>query len=318
MGKMKKVSTGLFGLLLIANIGVITAAEKKKPAAKAPDKAVVENGVGPMDQPMIMVDGEPVTSREYATFLQGNPTLVSRATSSEEGKAAALREMVSGYLIRKAMYAEGLVQKSETQPSQGEVIKAYEKLAEKHFPLPPNPDEKQAYAYYEAHPAEFGIPQMNRFNEVLFKAPKNADPAVDAAARERAEKALKRLEAGEKFDAVAVELTENPIGKVAKGDIGYVNPEDESWMKDAVKNLKVGDRTGILRSPTGYVILQMTDIRPGLISPYGNVRDKVIKNLRDAEQKKLRDAYVKGLAKDSKIEVVMPEIKVLFPNGVFP
>jgi parvulin-like peptidyl-prolyl isomerase len=73
-----------------------------------------------------------------------------------------------------------------------------------------------------------------------------------------------------------------------------------------------------MQSPEGVVILELTDVRPALISPYGNVRDKVIKDYRDEQQKKVRDAYVLELAKNLKIEAVAPSIQPLFPNGVLP
>jgi parvulin-like peptidyl-prolyl isomerase len=271
-----------------------------------------------MDKPLIIVDGMPVSSRDYANFLQSHPTIVSRAVNSEQGKAEALRELVSVYLLRKAMVAEGLLNKSESSPSAKEITQAYERLAEKHFPIPPAPSEKEGYQYYQTHQGEFGIPTMVRLNQILFKIPSQADAAVQDAVKQRAEKALKRLEDGEKFSDIATELTEYPIGKVAGGDIGFVNPEEEEWMRSALKDLKTGQRTGVVKSPAGFVILQLTEIRPGLTSPYANVRDRVIKSLMDTEQKRLRDSYIKALAKDVKIEIVMPDIKNLFPKGMFP
>ena len=313
-------------VLLTSGVAEVGATPSKATPTKAastqpaPASAAAPAGLAPMDQPLLTVDGMPVTPRDYASFLQSNPTIVSQAVSGAQGKSAALRELVSVYLLRKAMFDEGLLKKPEkgSSPSAKEITEAYEKLAEKHFTMPPVPSENEGYAYYQAHQAEFGIPTMVRLSQILFKFPAQSDAAVQEAAKQRAEKALKRLEAGEKFAAVATELTEYPIGKVAGGDIGFVDPEEQEWMKTALKDLKPGDRTGVVKTPEGFVILQLTDIRAGLTSPYANVRDKVIKNLRDAEQKTLRDAYVKGLAKEANIELVNPDIRALFPQGMFP
>lgn len=290
----------------------------EKPSAANKSSAATEAPAGPMDQPLLTVDNLPVTSRDYANFLQSHPSIVSRAASSKEGKIDALRELVTVYLLRKAMYAEGLLKDPQKTPSTNDITVAYEKLAEKHFTLPPNPTDKEGLAYYQAHQGDYGIPDMVRLSQILFKFPREADQAVRNAAHQRAEKALKRLEAGEKFAEVAAEMTENPIGKVVGGDIGYVNPDEQEWMKLALKDMKPGARTGVVESPAGYVILAMTDVRPGLISPYANVRDQVIKTLRDSEQKKLRDIYVNALAKEAKIELLTPDVKALFPQGMFP
>jgi parvulin-like peptidyl-prolyl isomerase len=286
-----------------------------KPEAKAP--AAEPNKVAPMDQPLVKVEGQIITSRDYASFLQMNPQIISKAFDSEQGKAAAIREMVSVYLLRKAMYDEGLLAKEEKDPSAKLLSEAYEKLAEKHFPQPPMPHEAAGFAYYQAHESAYGIPAMLRLSEIQFKFAKGADEKVQATVRERAEKALKRLEAGEAFESVAVELTENPIGKVTRGDIGFAETGKQPWLDEALKSLQPGERTGLVKAETGYYIFKLTDTRKGLVSPYANVREAVIKAMREEEQKKLRDAYVKTLAQKSSIEITMPSIQQLYPKGMF-
>jgi len=305
-----------FGLsaLLVAATSVDAADKKPKIDAAAP---LAKEELAPMDEPLMKVDGAAITGREYMGFLQAHPEIIARASHSDEGKKAAFRELVAAFLLQKAMYTDGLLKKEDKNPSQQQVVEAFEKLAERHFPLPPSPDDAAGFAYYQAHQNEFGIPPMIRMNEILIKISPKADQATQNSARERAEKALNRVIKGEKFVTVAAEVTENPVGKVTGGDIGFVEPQKEPWMAEAIKNLKVGEKTGILKSPTGFVILEVSDIRAGITSPYANVRDKVIKMLRDTKQRELRDPYVKGLAQSSKIEVISPDLKALFPEGVF-
>lgn len=311
------------GLAILLLCGAVEATAEgpspKKPASKPEQKssAAQPENLASMDQPLVTVEGQTITSRDYASFLQMNPQIISKAFNSEQGKAAAIREMVSIYLLRKAMYDEGLLSKEEKDPSAKVLADAYEKLAEKHFPQPPMPDEATAFAYYQAHESAYGIPGMLRLSEIQFKFAKGADEKVQEAVRERAEKALKRLEAGETFETLAVELTENPVGKVAGGDVGFIETGRQPWLDEAVKSLKPGDQTGLVKGDAGYFIFKLTDTRKGLVSPYGNVRDAVIKKLREDEQKKLRDAFVKSLAQKSKIEITLPNIQQLFPHGIF-
>lgn len=311
-----------FGFVGLVALNVASGETAPAKATTNPPAAVKEPAkeeeVGPMDKTLIEVDDKVITSREYINFLQGNPSVLSRAASSEEGKAEAFREIVRTYLLNKAMYSEGLLDAKEAEPTQKKIAEAYEKLAEKHFPIPPRPDDKAGFEYYQAHKDEFGIPELVRLNEIYFKVPEKASQVVAAAARERAEKALKRLAAGEKFSEIAGSLTDNALGKVTQGDVGFQPRDDKPWLKEALKDLKVGGRTGIVQTPTGFLILEITDIRPALTSPYANVRDKVIKTMREMEQKKVRDAYVKELAKSARIEVIAPELKALFPRGMFP
>jgi hypothetical protein len=321
------MSGGLIGLLVGAYGMDVQAkpavnkppVEAKKPATDTPAKATDSKELPPLEQPLITIEGVSINTQDYLNFLQTNPTIISRAASSEAGKRDALQELVRTFLLRRAMYDQGLLKKDEKEPpTPGVIVAAYEKLAKQHFPAPPAPDEKTAYAYYQAHQDNYGIPGNYRLNQILIKTPSNPNPAVLKAAEERAQVALQRLTAGEKFSAVASELTESAVGKVTAGDIGYVDPAEQPWLKDQLLKMKVGDRVGPMQSPEGVVILELTDVRPALISPYGNVRDKVIKDYRDEQQKKVRDAYVLELAKNLKIEAVAPSIQPLFPNGVLP
>lgn len=290
-------------------------------AVKIPTTAEAESGTStaaPLEHPLLKVEGFPLTTQDYMNFIQANPGVMSRAIGTEAGKAEALRELVRLFFLRRALYAEGFLNKDDKgpPPTPKAVADAYEKLAARHFPPPPKADERTAYAYYLAHPDDFGIPASVRLNQILFKYPVNAEPQIKAATRERAEVAVKRLEAGDKFASVAAEVSENPIGKVASGDIGFVQPSEQAWMLEALKDKPVGYRTGLVESPEGIQILEITDTRPALTAPYANVRDKVMKAMQDEGQKKIRDAYVRELAKGANIEVVAPNLKALFPNGL--
>lgn len=314
-----KITAHISGFLIACMLfcGVASAENKDQSKASGSIKESTKE-TPPEQKPLIVVNGETLTSQSYIYFLQGNPTIVSRATSSEDGKAEALRELVASHLLKKALLDEGILKMDDGEaPPQKEVAEAYEKLAEKHFPLPPKPDEKLSYEYYQAHMNDYGIPAVTRLSEIYIKHPEGAGKAVVDAARERAKKIQARLAAGEQFSEVAAEETDNPVGKLTKGDIGFQQTEEIAWLKDAIKSLNVGGRTDLIETPTGFLILEVTDKRPALISPYANVRDKVMQALRDSGQKKQRDAYVRELAKTAKIEIIEPELKRLFKNGIF-
>lgn len=265
-----KTSTFINNISLIAalsiNLACIDSAEcadNKKQGNKASAAVDNQTPVTPMDQPLILVDGSPITSRDYVGFLQAKPEIISRAVNSERGKAEALKEMVSAFLLQKAIYDEGLLSKEEKNVGQKQFSEAYEKLAERHFPLPPKTEEAEGFSYYKAHENEFGIPPSYRLNEILIKVNPESDDAVKKSLKDKAESILARINSGEKIAQLATGITENPIGKVASGDIGFVNPLEEPWLNNALKDMKVGHHTGVVASPEGFVILEVTDIRGG-------------------------------------------------------
>jgi len=278
---------------------------KEESTAKQPPRVV-----------MLRIDGQDVTVQDYVNFLQRNTSYV-HSSMTPEGKADAVRAVIANVLLQEDIKRKGLMPDSD-KPTAAKLGLAYTKLAEQYFPLPPLPDEKEAYQYYLDHQNDFGIPEMVRVSQIQFRVPENASEEQKAAAKKRADAALKRLEAGEPFAQLAGELTENPQAKLPQGDLGFLPRERDRWLKAAIQGLKVGEHTKVIESPVGYEILMVTDVREALISPYANVRNKVMRNMRAKAQAKQRDAYVKELAKTAKIEIVQEELKPLFPNGVFP
>jgi len=266
---------------------------------------------------MFKMNDDEYTVHDYMAFLQSNPGIMRTSISSDAGKVDSVREMAAIALLKGAMFQEKLLE-NKPDLSRAEITRAYEDLAKRHFPIPPAPDDVKGHQYYLEHPDQYGIPSAVRLNEILFKFAPQADDRVKAQVKAKAEAALARLDGGEPFPKVAGELTENPVGKVTQGDIGYESPDTTPWMKQAIKDKKVGERTGLVESPAGYVILQVTEIKPALVSPYADVRNKVIKDMMDKEQKKLRDAYVNELAKDVKVEIIEPTLKPLIKGGLFP
>jgi parvulin-like peptidyl-prolyl isomerase len=242
-------------------------------------------------------------------YLSKDPRLLTRATT-DAGKAGILKDMIRQYLLADGMRREGVVPVGPGQkPSQDDYVRGYQLLMQKHFPMPPAPSEEEAYEYYQQHREQYGIPETVRVSQIQFRVPRNATQAERDAARARAEAALKRLEAGEPFAKLAGEVTENPRAKVTHGDLGFLPVNQDPWLAKAVKGLKVGERTGVLGSPSGFEILALTDHREALIAPFPNVRDRVISEIRLERQNQARDAYLRQVAKEVGVTIEMAELK---------
>jgi len=111
---------------------------------------------------------------------------------------------------------------------------------------------KNLFAYYQAHPERFGIPEMVRVSQIQFAVPeKRHGRPKKPDAKSRAEAAFKRLEAGEDFGTVAAQLTENKLARLPRGDLGFIGIDQSDWLHKATASLKQGERTGVLESPGG-------------------------------------------------------------------
>ncbi len=216
------------------------------------------------------------------------------------GQVKLLRLMIEEALLDKALELEGLIKSDAAEP--GVRTNAMGNLQQKYFPLPPMPDEVAMRAYYEANREQFGIPEQVRIVQIQFRT--DQDKPTGLTARERAAQALKRLESGEDFRKVATELTESPRGRELGPDRGFLPRNAEPWLRDAVKELTPGQRTGIVQSPAGYEILLISDWRTPLIADFDVVRITVGEQMRQAIQKQAREAYIKTVAQKVEVKIL--------------
>ena len=98
---------------------------------------------------------------------------------------------------------------------------------------------------------------------ILVMVPEQASAEKIQAARERAEKALSQLKGGADFAQVAAGSSDAKDA-LKGGDLGWL-PGDRipPLFANELQNLKPGQITAILRSPSGFHILKLIDKRSG-------------------------------------------------------
>jgi peptidyl-prolyl cis-trans isomerase C len=248
-------------------------------------------------------------------YIRQDTRLVVKATKTP-GRAEILREMILDRLLEEAMLREGLLPKDRA-PTTQEYLQAYQQLVNLHFPKANiAPSEEELHQYYREHPELFGIPAMARIGQIQFRWPENADEPTKAAVKAKAEDTLKRLHAGESFTELATALTENPQGKVAGGDLGFLQLDKDAWLQKAVEGLKIGQFSQVLESPVGYEIIRLQDRQDAMIAPYANVRENVLGRLRQQKHAKAREKYAWTLIKEIGATVELPELKSAIPENL--
>lgn len=96
---------------------------------------------------------------------------------------------------------------------------------------------------------------------ILILAPESASPEQLAELRGKAEKALAELKAGADFAQVSAAYSDAQ-NAMQGGGMGWRGEAKlPGLFVDAVKDIKVGDNTGVLRSPNGFHILRLLDKR---------------------------------------------------------
>jgi peptidyl-prolyl cis-trans isomerase SurA len=162
--------------------------------------------------------------------------------------------------------------------------------------------------YWQTHPREFQQGEEVRVRHVFVAGD-------DARARGLAERALKRIRAGEDFAAVARDLSQAPSASEG-GDLGWlrrgtVQPE----LERVALALQPGQVSDLVRTRAGYQILRVEERRGGGLRPLEEVKEEIRDRLANEQVESYRAQYVTELRKDAVIDVRVPELKDAPPGA---
>jgi len=96
---------------------------------------------------------------------------------------------------------------------------------------------------------------------ILVRVPEQANPGQIAAARERADKVRAEAAGGGDFAKLAASYSDGP-NALRGGALGWRSAERlPELFADALKGMKPGEVSGVLRSPAGFHVLKLVDRR---------------------------------------------------------
>jgi len=100
-----------------------------------------------------------------------------------------------------------------------------------------------------------------QISHILVSVPEQASPDQIDARKKRAEEALAQVKSGTDFKQVAATFSDAPDG-VKGGDLGWRTPARlPTVFLEAVKDMKNGDVSPVLRSPGGFHVMKLVDSR---------------------------------------------------------
>lgn len=150
-------------------------------------------------------------------------------------------------------------------------------------------DDAALRAFYDANHALYTKAEQRNVNHILIHVAENAPEAEVAAARAKAEAALGRARAGEDFEKLAAELSDDTGSKAEGGETGLfprgvMAPEFE---EAAFKLAAPGDLTEPVRTRFGFHLIKLKEIDAGGLQSFDAVRADVETAYRGQEAQKL-------------------------------
>lgn len=163
-------------------------------------------------------------------------------------------------------------------------------------------DSEQVREYYLEHRDELEQPERVRLREILVST--EGYTASELTDREdRVRELLAKIRSGEKFEELAREYSDAPTAADG-GDLGYFEPEKLApAIREILDKLREGGVSDPMRTPQGYLILQLVEHVPAGIPPLESIKGELVQRLYfDQVQPALRE-YLSDLRRESYIRV---------------
>jgi parvulin-like peptidyl-prolyl isomerase len=161
----------------------------------------------------------------------------------------------------RSLHANGFSKRS----LQGEVTKGLQaqRWIEQQIATRIQVTSEECLRYYETHPELYAQPMRFRASHLFLASPPGTPAEVVDAKRRTIERIFTRLAHGEKFADLARVASEDEATKTYGGDLNYFS---ESRMPSdfcaAIKEMRVGETSSVVRTRLGFHIVQLTDVKP--------------------------------------------------------
>jgi peptidyl-prolyl cis-trans isomerase SurA len=267
------------------------------------------------------VDGEPITGHDLEQFSAalGRPVKADDIANNDEAKDA-LKAMIAQKLVEKEVqqysskvdeeqvdnYIEEVRREKHLTPEQmkaglaqsGVSMEDFRKHAreelEKEMMIRQQVRQKvdvspaEIQAFYDQHKQDFTVTvERLKIAQILVGVPENANPQQVAMLQAKAEKIRKEAASGTDFSELAHKYSDDE-SKNAGGELGWFSPGDiKDQIYNAVKGLKPGEISQLVRTEHGFHILKLEDhevpgVRP-LADVKGLIRNQLVNQKANAQ-----------------------------------
>lgn len=189
------------------------------------------------------------------------------ATSQMAGLSVTPAEVEKYYTEHQADYAHG--EQRQVRYLMAEHAKLRATIT---------PTEAELQQAYEGNRTRYRQPAAAKVLHILVKVEPNAPPAVDAAAKAKADSLVAQLRGGADFGALARTNSEDPSSAGTGGDMGWVEMgQTVEPFEKAIFSIPLNTISDPIRSTDfGYHIVKVTERRAETVRPFAEVRPELV------------------------------------------
>jgi peptidyl-prolyl cis-trans isomerase D len=154
------------------------------------------------------------------------------------------------------------------------------------LPAPPAADEATLRQRYDEEKARFIEPEQRLASHILVKVDPKASPAVQKAAEQKAAAlAQQARQPGVDFAALAKANSDDTGSKATGGDLGWVGKDVMAkTFEDALFAMQPGEIRGPVKSPFGWHVIQLREVKAGKQVPFEQAREQLAREQADSDR----------------------------------
>jgi peptidyl-prolyl cis-trans isomerase C len=264
----------------------------------------------------------PLLEKQVFDNLLMNQLLTAKATDADRAKGKEEGDKRFELIKKRASSEEALVKQLKALGLTVDTLHA--RLIEEAVPQEVlrskvTITDEQVKKYYEDHPGDFEEPEMVRASHILIMT---TDPRTGAslgeeqlkAKRKQIEDLLKRARAGEDFEKLATQYSEDS-GSREKGGV-YTFPRGQmvAPFEAAAFSLKTNQISEVVTTSYGYHIIKLLEKIPAKKYDFAKVSSDIKDYLAGKEVEKIAPDLYANLRKEANVEITDPQLKTLIDS----
>jgi peptidyl-prolyl cis-trans isomerase C len=277
--------------------------------SKALDQYVVAKRLGPDSGIPIADIQKAVLDRMIATTLvdQRAEALGLSASAEEvEARLAQMRSEAGDPANFRLMLAVQNVSEEMLRAQIAGQITA-EKLIDQEVFAKIEVPEADVKSYYDAHRAELMRPERAKVRQIFVAIRRDMSDADRAAARARIDAVKARLDKGEEFGALAVELSEHRSA-ASGGDLGWLRKDEVSGPFQLVAfTAPIGKVSDVVATEYGYLLLEVMERQDARPMTLEEARPQIVAARQDERVPQAVQDYLAGLRSKAQVETFLPQ-----------
>lgn len=143
------------------------------------------------------------------------------------------------------------------------------------------PSEEELRAYYEQRKTELGTEEIRHASHILIEVAKDAGDEAVKQARSEVREVMQKLREGASFAELAEQYSDDPGSASQGGDLGFFGRDvmDEAF-EEAVFSLSPGEVSDIVRTPFGFHIIKLHEVKQGDTKSFAELRDQLLEEFK--------------------------------------